>query len=128
MKLTTIDIKALQETVHHWEKDILSRLLRGDVIRRGQRGEICWQDGEPVKCYAEYSAVCKASVDRVGRLNCSRCPYYRYHAEQCDDQGSRWDCFMRDPGIETCAEMIAGLKEVLAPLVQSTLGNKLSCN
>ena len=113
MKLRNKEIQAIQDTIDHWENDIRSKLLKGMNISVSRNGMLKWSDGKIVRCYAKDCAMCRISLKPDKALNCSICPYYRYHGEKCDDRNSRWAAFATYPCLETCDKMIASLNELL---------------
>jgi hypothetical protein len=113
MKLNNKEIQAIQDTINHWEKDIRSNLLKGLNISVSRNGLLRWKNRKTVNCYAKDFAMCQISLKPDKTLNCSICPYYRYHGETCDDRDSQWFAFATNPCLETCENMITSLNELL---------------
>lgn len=113
MDLNEKELQTIRDTIDHWEKDIREKLLQGERINCGPRGQLRWADGSPVKCFAQHSALCRMFVTTDRDIYCDRCPYCRYHGISCNERTSAWFEFVNEPTLDACNRMIDSLKDLL---------------
>ena len=101
--------KAIEQSIKHWEKDILKPLLEGKQIYEGARcGTLLWKHSyKQVKLYSRSCALCKLFEEQ-----CDNCPVYKngYH---CHREKSPWFQFRLDPTASNAKRMINALKYTL---------------
>jgi hypothetical protein len=111
-------IKAIKDSIEHWEVDILKPLKEGERIHRLTVGifkttKLYWlaKDGirskGMVSCCSEDCALCKIYFGEYRGDDCGDCPL-----GSCE-RGSVYSVFYNDPTIETAEAMINTLKGLL---------------
>jgi len=105
--------KAIEQSIKHWEKDILKPLLEGKEIYEGHRCRILlWKHSyKEVKCYTTSCPLCKFLEN-----DCDCCPLTKYSYSKysycCHNMKSPWRNFRYNPNITNARKMIKVLKSV----------------
>ena len=96
-------IKAIEDSIKHWEEDIVKPLQEGRIILRGLR----WEDNyEEVKCKDDFCPLC--NLYYVEELcDCTDCPLISCGA------GSTWRRFGINPCLKTAQAMVYELRAIL---------------
>jgi hypothetical protein len=102
---------AIEKSIKHWEKDILSPLKKGRVIEGDE-----WKDtGIEVKFYAKHCALCQYCITKHIKLRtrygfiCDVCPLEK----ACGDVGSPYYKFRIKPTLKNAQAMVDALKNLL---------------
>ena len=108
--LSVEEKKAVQESIEHWETDIIAELLKGRKIKKnGSCRKVTWEDsGRAVPCYEINAILCKSCSP-----GCGACPYYKAYGCRCADIGEPWDGFIEKPTIENARAMVDKLRGLL---------------
>lgn len=100
--MTQVIIKAIKDSIKHWEDDIVKPLKEGRKIKHGST--LIWQDTqEPIPCFTSHCPLCHA----VG-FGCSLCPLVH-----CGLPGYPWYTFIHNPRLKTAQAMVDKLKSLL---------------
>ena len=98
-------IKAVNDSIKHWNKDIIKPLEAGKKIGLPSCGFwpfLEWKhNGMEVKAYAEYCPLCEI-VDE----NCDCCPLI------CCDEDSPWAKFHDKPTLTNARKMVKSLQKI----------------
>ena len=116
MKYSENEIKqAIQDSVEHWQRDIIEELEKGREIERGvgvpwEGGTLLlWKDtGEAVDCYDDDCALCQ-----LEGYGCVNCPYYIFYEFRCSDVEGHWTAFDDEPNLENAKAMKQSLQKLL---------------
>ena len=120
-KLTNEEIKAVEDSIEHWEEDIRKKLLNGDTINNSfpkswntkTEGGII--NTRTVKMYDDSCPLCLlVKRDNSGYRICFRCSFYKKHKYYCTDTTfGEWHVFDCNPTLKNCNKMIKALKDIL---------------
>src|SRR4030067_3304715 len=99
LRLTKKEIKAVEESIEHWKKDIRERLVVGDIIIIIHGFPIYWKsDNTEVKMYDDSCALCLLTAKNNGYRVCTCCPYYKKYKTFCHTTPGRgWGDFFTTP-------------------------------
>lgn len=114
LKLTKRDVKAVNDSVAHWKRDVLTKLKKGIKIKETIFGLIWADNSKEVKCYSRSCPLCRIYYDNF----CAACPYYKKYGISCTyiDDGvltGHWRTFRQNPCLKTCSKMIKALENIL---------------
>lgn len=117
MKWTKRERKAIEDSIEHWQHDIISRLRDGDKVLIDSCHDRVWKStGREVEHMDSNCPLCRM----VGLENsCVKCPYAKYYWYACDqleiaEKGAgHWRKFNIDPCLKTALGMLNALKRLL---------------
>ena len=106
-------LELIEESIQHWEKDILEPLLQGrKIIFTYNLDSLVWEDDNTlVPCCSGSCPLCQAYMD--SDFSCDKCPYKIQYGNVCGKKGESWYQFYLTPNIETAKAMIEKLKYLL---------------
>lgn len=105
MKLTKKEIKLIEKSIRHWEKDIIKPLQDGDRIISGGMSRLFKSTLGYVHDNAGDCHLC------IG-FRCTDCPYYKYYRTSCCVEG-HWAKYQRKPNLRTAKAMRDSLIKIL---------------
>jgi len=97
-------IKAIEDSIKHWQEDIVKPLQDGRIIIFG----FSWEDtGERVPYYGNSCALCVIYYDAY-LDGCINCPL-----KSCNEEGDTWFQFVNNPCLKTAQAMVYELRAIL---------------
>lgn len=115
IQLTKREIRAVERSIKHWEKDIQEPLKRGEKIVGKE--DLTWKSsGEEVKCYDQDCPLCALQKAKFGEgYECEGCPYYRQYGHHCDAvrRNDFYGAFRDKLNLQTCNAMIQALRRII---------------
>lgn len=111
LKLSKKEIKAVKDSIKHWEKDIQAPLLKGDKI--DEKGIRWISTGQRVKFSEEDCPLCRFANEKspFDFDACLVCPYFKKYGNSCDEK--HWLKFVHNPNLRNCNTMIRALEMIL---------------
>jgi hypothetical protein len=109
MKKETIN--AINESIEHWETDILQPLLEGDELVPDNSGSLLWTS----TCLLVPIGRCACSLCNLfywKENTCENCPLFKA-GKGCCENNSTYDKFYKKPTIKNAKAMIKALKDLL---------------
>jgi hypothetical protein len=101
--------KAINDSIKHWEEDIIKPLREGDKILINYDRERIWENAKTkVKCYSGYCPLC----DLIGSEDCCGCPLDDLQM-CCENFNSPWNKFIIKPCLSTAKNMVKALQKCL---------------
>ncbi len=108
MKLTRKEIKAVRDSIKHWETDIVAKFDAGLTVMDISNS---WSNGDEIHDFSDHCAMCQGfSSDANG---CLLCPYVKAYGAACDDNDQAWDGWAEDMTKKNALAMIEKLKGIL---------------
>jgi len=83
MKLTTKERELLEESIEHWNKDIIDNFtIHNKTIC--EFASTLWNDGSLICDFELYCPLCIKYMRHNIRGVCTRCPYFKFYKINCD--------------------------------------------
>ena len=102
----------IQESVDHWEKNIIGKFKEGLLPTTDYQ----WSDGQDISDGGENCPLCRKYFKNgdCAEAACGTCPYTLYYGEVCDKEYSGfWYKWEDHRSIETATAMRDALVEIL---------------
>lgn len=117
MNLSLEEEKALDESIEHWNEDMVGPFKKG-LRAKNVEHRMVWQkklwgfipiyiNVGPVLCCADDCALCENCEDF-----CSLCIYTKFYGRTCDDDGGHWNKFIDDSCLKTALDMVKALEAI----------------
>jgi len=118
MKLTQAERKALQESINHWQEDIINKFVGENSIAR--ISSLYWKKSKKiVDCYSDSCPLCRKYFGILGYA-CMDCPYCKFYNKKCTFL--HWRSFNEIPTKENAIAM----RDSLQAILDSDKQNKLT--
>jgi len=109
MKLTQAERKALQESINHWQEDIINKFVGENSIAR--ISSLYWKKSKKiVDCYSDSCPLCRKYFGILGYA-CMDCPYCKFYNKKCTFL--HWRSFNEIPTKENAIAMRDSLQAIL---------------
>ncbi len=115
MKLTDEERTALEQSIDHWQNDIINKFVGGNIIKWLVNGfghhKFWWVNSkENAKIHGDSCPLCI-----MFNRNCHTCcPYYKYYGNSCDNcLDGHWYKFSRNLTKENAIAMRDALQAIL---------------
>lgn len=109
LKLSAKEIKAVKDSIKHWQRDILKPLQDGNKIDSYHH----WVKGEkPVMFHGSDCALCDLRRQRKSN-SCESCSYFEKYGYACSAPNGTWYKFYMNSNLRTCKAMIKALEDIL---------------
>ena len=100
-------IKAINDSIKHWNKDIVKPLEKGKMINKSFYGLTWGGSNLEVKIGGEYCPLCNI----FGERECPGCPLHTIKTS-CDLGNSPWYIFKTKPTLANARKMVAALQKI----------------
>ena len=118
-------LRAIRESIAHWEKDIVKPLKEGDTIERRGRSKTWKRSGDNLETGSGYCALCVFMGFSVmdDSRECEECPLSQA-GFGCTEKDSAYRKFYSDLTLETAQNMVLILKNVLIDALEEKRRNE----
>ena len=111
MKLSQTQIKAVEASIRHWEKDIIANFKKGWTIAFSS-----WygKDGNRIGGVSFWGEDCPLCLlySRKDKT-CSHCPYQLQYGHRCDSDDGHWSAFMAHKNLKEAINMRTSLARII---------------
>lgn len=122
-QITIEERKILEETINHWNNDIVKFLRLGIAINQrtydnnsiwgNHKSDLIWPSGEDVKYLGGDCPLCK----KYRRVNgsCVDCLYYRFYGCSCfsEKRIDNWKMFLNYPNLNSAEAVTNSLQRII---------------
>jgi len=121
LKLTPAERKALQESINHWQEDVINKFVGGNTP--SPHYDYWIKSKEELRHRSEYCPLCiHCGYTLIGFPNCEQCPYKVFYGFECDSAGGHWFRFEENRSKKYAIAM----RDALQAILDSDKQNKLT--